>query len=698
MSGASISSVSSSARSAAGSTHAWYRSDVDGLRALAVLPVLLFHAEIPGFDAGFIGVDIFFVISGYVITGMILREISRDRFSLVNFFQRRIYRLFPALFLVIIATTILCALLLEPDSYRDFQNSAVAAYLSVANFYFNAQSGYFATATKDMPLLHFWSLAVEEQFYLVWPLALLVIAGRKWLAHLPAIIIGTILLSFELSISLLPDRLDSAFYLLPPRMWELMLGALIAALPAQILSTSIRNVIAALGLSAIIVGYVYIGPEHLFPGWVALWPTVGTALLIWSGHGIMTDQSNNLWLNRLLSWRPLVAIGLISYGLYLWHFPLLTLGRLYYVQPVPVIVNISLLLLSTMLAIISYRYYEAPIRVRGNAGQLPGAFKILFLGILLGGAVLWLGQIYVERQQTVPMATAALNEANNASQLSHGCHVSLTGSYLEKGQTTGDCRHGEIERGTILIWGDSHAAAIAHGFVEPIAKLGLNLEHITKSSCPPIQNVEMVNDSVFGSGNCAAFNSNMLDQRVSDSDIKAIILNGRWSPFTIGTGQHADKFTTSRLIEAGGKAGSIEKSRVLADKGLTQTISSIRKMRGDDFPVFLIKAVPEPGFLVPRCVDRYGRTGRDVSECLSMPILEFHQRSASSSKILQSVSNRFDNVILLEPESAFCDDKICRFEKNNALIYRDGNHLSKHGAELLASKWQIIIRDNIGKP
>src|ERR1700730_14791875 len=318
-----------------------YRRDIDGLRAIAILSVLGFHAAPRLMPGGFIGVDVFFVISGYLISGIILKALARDRFSFNDFYARRIRRIFPALIVVLLSVLSFGWLKLFPDEYTGLAKHVAAGSAYVSNFLLNKESGYFDTTAELKPLLHLWSLGIEEQFYILWPL-LLVLTWKyraQWL--LLVAIAGA---SFVLNVARLGSHPVATFYLLPTRLWELALGGILARaqLPGVTLPESFtrllhfggsfvrpdlaaaatrRRVGAALGLGLLAVSIGALDSHGLFPGWWAAGPTIGTLLLIAAGE--------DTWINRhVLGNQPMVFIGQISYPLYLWHWPLLSFTRI----------------------------------------------------------------------------------------------------------------------------------------------------------------------------------------------------------------------------------------------------------------------------------------------------------------------------------------------------------------------------------
>ena len=347
-----------------------YRPDIDGLRALAIIPVVLYHTEFSIFSGGFVGVDIFFVISGYLITFIISEEIKQDRFTITGFYERRIRRIFPALFTVVFFCSIVAAIIMLPEDFDDFGQSIVAATLFVANIFFLTESDYFGAAADTKPLLHTWSLSVEEQFYLIFPLVLLFIYkylhGRWRLVLLPAA-----LLSLILSISGVHFFPSATFYLIPTRAWELLLGSFFAlGLFPQMQSKQARNVTSLIGLALILWAIFFFSRLTPFPGWHALLPCVGAALIIYSG------ENGASIIGRLLSNRIIVFVGLISYSLYLWHWPIMVFEKQIFYETHSMYNAAAVVLLSIILAALSWRYVERPFRKKGTVKNRKKLFAV----------------------------------------------------------------------------------------------------------------------------------------------------------------------------------------------------------------------------------------------------------------------------------------------------------------------------------
>jgi peptidoglycan/LPS O-acetylase OafA/YrhL len=359
---------------------AQYRADIDGLRAIAVVLVLGFHAfpgRVPG---GFVGVDVFFVISGYLITGLILRELQQDRFSVARFYARRIRRIFPALAVLLVACLAAAAPLLGPSAYAQLGLHAAAGAAFVANLVLWAQSGYFAAGSDSLPLLHLWSLGVEEQFYLAWPLTLAVLFRRTRRLWVPLALIAAA--SLALNLYQVRASPDTAFYSPLTRFWELMTGALLAVGAERRLAPALRAAMSLGGVALVLVAALAFDGSQEFPGWRAVVPVSGTALSIAAG--------SEAWLNRrLLSLRAPVFVGLISYPLYLWHWPALSLLPLLdvaWTQRQELLLKLAALALASLLAWLTYRFVERPVRIekKGSTGALCAAMAVpLVAGLLV---------------------------------------------------------------------------------------------------------------------------------------------------------------------------------------------------------------------------------------------------------------------------------------------------------------------------
>lgn len=499
-----------------------YRREIDGLRALAVLPVILFHAGFKTFSGGFIGVDIFFVISGYLITSIILAELETGHFSFVRFYERRARRILPALFLVMLACLPFAWLWLLPSDVKNFSQSLIAVSGFYSNIFFYLKSGYFETAAEQLPLLHTWSLAVEEQYYVLFPI-FLVVTWRLGKASIVALLVAGSLASLAAAQwgSLIHPTFT--FYLLPTRGWELMIGAFAAFYLARKNPGDVGigrpglvdQAAAAIGL-ALIVGATFVFDKQTpFPGLFALVPIVGTALII-------LFASANTLTGRLLGNRVLVGVGLISYSAYLWHQPLFAFARHRAIEEPSNALYLGLAAAALGLAYLSWRYVERPFRKTGNIDRktvfrLSVAGSVFFVTMgLIGHLTNGLESIYVDGltkdQRTIYSYTRYFYMGPYRPE---GCHLQPEQNFRSFSSA---CQDVDSGKRTILVWGDSHSSELAVGLREVQG----NIIQYSSSWCAPVV------DTVFaGRPHCDEINRFVVRQieRLKPTDV---FLHANW--------------------------------------------------------------------------------------------------------------------------------------------------------------------------
>ncbi|MEM9127731.1 MAG: acyltransferase, partial [Pseudomonadota bacterium] len=442
-----------------------YRPEIDGLRAVAVVPVILFHAGFAPFAGGFVGVDIFFVISGYLITSIILKESAEGQFSIVKFYERRARRILPALFLVLLCCLPFAWIYLTPAEMRDFAQSLIGVATFSSNFLFWLESGYFDTAAELKPLLHTWSLAVEEQFYIIYPLIIMAAwrFGRHKVVWITAVIFVVSLIYSQWAALNTPS---AAFFLLPARAWELMIGAFAAFYLARedrrfALPDGANQVLSLLGIAAIALT-IAIYDEHVpFPGFYALLPTVGTVLII-----LCAQERTLVW--RVLSAPALVGIGLVSYSAYLWHQPLFVFARQRSLEEPSTLLMGILCIVTFALAYGTWLFVETPYRRKGVVSRAH-VFRFATVGIVGFAAIGLVGDVndgfkgrisqdYLDRLASQNAGQKARHEA-----VQNGiCHFSQRGKYRRIDEFTKNwacAPEGSGATGTaILVFGDSHGA------------------------------------------------------------------------------------------------------------------------------------------------------------------------------------------------------------------------------------------------
>lgn len=456
-----------------------YRRDIDGLRTVAVVPVVLFHGGYSAFSGGFVGVDVFFVISGYLITTIIASEVQAGTFSILRFYERRVRRIFPALFAMIAVTLAASAAILLPADFNRLGQSAIWASLFGANFFFWWTVDYFG-AHEIQPLLHTWSLAVEEQFYVVFPPLMVVVyrfLGTRWIWPLAAILAVSLAWSELVVQTAQPD----AFYLPHLRAWELMIGAVLAlgVLP-EVTGRALREAIGIIGLAMIAWAVVSYTDETVFPGLSALVPCAGAAAIIYAG------RSGDYLVGRILGVAPMVWVGLISYSLYLWHWPILQLAEYYNIVPLDDWQAAAAVAASFGAATLSYWVVERPFRrtTRNRAFVFASGTAMTASAIALGLVVFLTGGFPARFSPEAARYASMMDKELYFPIYDRGrCFLDYDQGAEDYDVTT--CAP-STDRPRILIWGDSFAANLYPGLKRNAERRGIDVVQYTATSCRPI--------------------------------------------------------------------------------------------------------------------------------------------------------------------------------------------------------------------
>ena len=629
-----------------------YRADIDGLRAIAVLAVLIFHAGLGPVSGGFIGVDVFFVISGYLITSIIVSEASRGEFSFAGFYERRIRRIIPALMTVIATSAVIGWYVLVPADYVDFARSAIAAAAFYSNFFFNDQAeDYFAPSADLQPLLHTWSLGVEEQFYLIAPFFILLLLGRlqrfrNWLVG------GVFLTSLAISVHGAQAGLPSAFYLLPSRAFELIIGMVLAlGLTPGIANRRLRQVAGVCGLGLIATAALLFTDDTPFPGFAALVPCLGAALLIHSGG------HRDTWVYRMLATRPMVVVGKISYSLYLWHWPLLAYARYTAVDPLTTQERLGLLGLAFVLSVGTYYCIEQPVRQRrvfatrrqvfaGGGVALVTCLAVTLAIVGTRGVSTRLSPDVAEFARSIPTKYA-------------------TASPCLKEFSNGTCAIGDTHDGlpSFMLWGDSHARMLSKAIEEAAAHRSLSGFVNTHSGCMPLRDLAEVQPGRFQ--RCLGA-SNAARKLVSLGSLEHTILAGRWIGFI------EKKKSDSKHVFRGPMA--------VQDFGreLRETVEMLRE---GGRSVTIVGPVPELQFNLPLAMTRAMMRGE--VEDFSIPRQVFE---ADQAPILEALSalDAMPRVRVLYPHLVLCNEVRCRTVEDGRPLYVDDDHLSPTGVKFIA--------------
>jgi peptidoglycan/LPS O-acetylase OafA/YrhL len=471
-----------------------YRADIDGLRAVAVIAVVVYHAFPKILPGGFIGVDVFFVISGYLITSLIVSDLDGAGFRFAEFYARRVRRIFPALIAVLFATLAAGVWIFLPSELSSLAKNTIASALFGANLMLLSESGYFDIAAHAKPLLHLWSLGIEEQFYLAWPLALWLTPRRWRTAIIAAVIIG----SFGLNIALVKPHPDATFYLPFTRVWELIVGAALVGL--SISSAKLREILSALSIAGGVTFYLF-DATIPFPGWAALVPVVGASLVI---------LSEGSFFNRTVLSHPIAMfMGRISYPLYLWHWPLLVFARFYFFRPLSVLETIALVIASVGLAWLTYEFIEKPIR----SGRL-GGVKTALIGMPAAAvfAVVTLVNplpLPDEIERFATLQTGSLEWRLHECMLVEGDRHFATSCI-------------DPERPLVALWGDSAAGALMPGLRDLQSQYRFGIAQFTVSGCPPL-----IVKASSAAQSCLDRNREAL-QRLAVARPKIVLLHSLW--------------------------------------------------------------------------------------------------------------------------------------------------------------------------
>jgi peptidoglycan/LPS O-acetylase OafA/YrhL len=499
-------------------SHTEHRRDIDGLRAVAVLPVVAYHVGIHAVPGGFIGVDIFFVISGFLITQVLIQDIHGDRFSLIRFYERRVRRILPALLAVLLLTFIVCARYSLPSELIDFSKSLIAAAASVSNIYFWRSGGYFAAPALTKPLLHTWSLAVEEQFYIFWPL-LLWFGLRLFKRHLLAATIVIIVVSLAVSAVGAFTSPESTFYLVHTRAWELLLGGV---LPLGAFARPIgpvwRNALAIAGLAVIIASVLAINSDMPFPGLLALPPCLGAFLIILAGR----DGAS--FAGRVLSWKPITFIGIISYSLYLWHWPLTVFQKNYALLMTggsDKSQKLVIIAWSLALASLSWKFIEQPFRVGSWRPSRPALFRYAGVGtglMIVLGAIAWSAGGFPARYTAQQLKIASYLDYDAGAMFRSGsCFIADNRSETFKPE----CLALDGSRSNYLLLGDSHAAELWAGLTSAYPKI--NFLQATAADCFPVTQHRLGEAS-----HCSHAIDDILHEFLAAHKVDMVLLSARW--------------------------------------------------------------------------------------------------------------------------------------------------------------------------
>lgn len=628
-----------------------FRPDIEGLRTIAVALVIFYHYQFPWITGGFVGVDVFFVISGFVITRMLQNKLATGNFSFADFYTRRVLRLVPV-FLLVSTVTFLC---ISPfyfdDDYYIFSKSWMAALIGLSNFYFFAElSQYFSPEAGTIPLLHTWSLAVEEQFYFFWPAAFLALATLAPRLRLALFAVAW-LAALALSVYLAHHHANAAYYLLPARIFELTLGAGVALFGAHAwrLRPWLAESLTLAGLTLILATALLLRSTSTFPGLNALWPTLGTALIIYAGMHRTTLVS------RALSIQPLVFLGGISYSLYLWHWPPVALLN-YQLIEIDWPIRLAMLAAIVPLSWLSYRFVENRFRYRRWSLK-----KTLGIFILIPLIAIWAAQVTIRTSDDISFRIPEerrelykIISQQNPADLFKRCFKGRPYEF----EQSGACIFGnrDAAQPDSMLIGDSHAMALL-GFVEElIADTDLSMLVVTRASTPFLLEEDM---RALDPDPTKAQRSAAL-QRYLEQRPMTVFVGAWWNAYLTKPGMH-EAF-----------------------------LRSIEWLLQQGHAVVMLEGVPElPSDMFAHCLLK----NMDSCEIDAGPVRE---RMAAFLALKQEMTQRWPELVWLQPAQVLCDATQCQTELDGLPLYRDDSHLNYLGAREIGRRYLFLPQLNPG--
>jgi peptidoglycan/LPS O-acetylase OafA/YrhL len=668
-----------------------FRGDLQGLRAIAVIFVLLFHAEIVGFQGGFIGVDIFFVLSGFLITKNLLdEEIRTGTISISAFYAKRLRRLLPASVLVLISTLILGYFYLPPVLIPDLTRDVSAATLYISNFSFAARAtDYFAANATPSPVLHFWSLSLEEQFYIFWPITVLLLSRTRFLARSTVRTFSaiTLIASLFFAVWLLPKSEPWAFFSLPTRAWQLALGALVATLVVKLekLNFKVAWLLSLIGLGAVLASGLFIRSAANFPGWIALLPTVGAALVIVGG-----TQHRKTFTWNLLNLPVMQYIGKISYSLYLWHWPLFVIPMISVGHALSLSSKLILIAITFALSILTEKFVEAKFRfgfLKRRKPMLTFFTSVLAMLVLISTSVGVRAEILnsshhsgSSKPLTLALSTSAtrpktidtkvpedlapsLFQAKNDHPAIYSDHCNVQVNQLP---TSAACIYGDTTSATtVALFGDSHAMAWFPALNEISIKNHWKLYSQTMSACGPPDLKQWNNSAAIIMENCPIWREAAIKRIIKAKPLFVLVTGTRAFAAVHDDGSIAKASENAGLWEPAMKR-TLEKFKTAGIKVIM--VSDVPYASGD--PVICLSAHPNSSLA---CTSPVG-TAIDASW------LDLERKVAT-----------FEKVSLIEPQMWVCPSDPCPVIIGNILIYLDGGHMTATFAAKLSAKLDLAI-------
>jgi peptidoglycan/LPS O-acetylase OafA/YrhL len=653
-----------------------YRTDIDGLRAFAVIAVLLYHSGIPGFEGGFIGVDIFFVISGFLISNTLLKNIDNTEFFLKDFYIRRIRRIIPPLFVIKIFVITVGVCIYDSKTFEALGKSVISSSIFLSNVYFWRTTGYFESEVYKNPLIHTWSLSLEEQFYLLFPLFLILI-NKYFKTKLVTIIILLITSSFIINLFGVKYYPSATYYLLPTRVWELLIGTILSF---KILPSSnnkiVKNTLFTIGISLLISSVNLINEHTMFPGYIVLLPILGVSIIIQNGINYTSSFQS------ILKTKIFIFIGKISYHLYLWHWPIISFYKYLKVTAWTNDDGFICILITLIMAYLTWRTIELPIK-KCEYKKISKKYialticMILLLPILLGFLIVWYNGM---PNRVKPKVTKIVNDASVDEhwEVQNIWEVNNSNGLFK----TNPPIVGEPETSpSFALIGDSHARALIPAYAKLSQLKHLSGYMITMSSTPPIIGTTIISTVNDNGINEHRYNYSVLQFLKNNIQIKTVVLAARWGSYINGHWKEK-KETPSYSIFYDNQNNKIENERGL-ELGTEAFIDSLIKLKKR---IVILTSVPEIGYDVPSIYWSSSILPSLIDFNEIRPTKnEYHERENKANKILEKIANN-KRLELIHIENVFYDhsNKAILMNKGK-ILYRDNNHLSKDGSIFLTN-------------
>ena len=664
-----------------------YRAEVDGLRAIAVLPVILFHAGCPGVSGGFLGVDVFFVISGYLISSILLDEFAGSRFDLLSFYERRARRILPLLFVVMAFTFPATYFLAPPETFASYLESLRATALFFSNVHFWQGIGYFNPNAEEQPLLHTWSLGVEEQFYILFPLLLWAV-WRFARRHLLIVFTVFLIAGFAICLLQVSQSKDAAFFLLHARAWELIAGVIVALLERKMDFVALRSrrlaqALATAGLAIILTAVFMVSNADNVPGWLTLCPVGGTALVL-----LFADKTGLA--GRLLTAKPVVAFGLVSYGAYLWHHPLFAFARLYEINQPRLLTMLVLSILAVILAVLTYFLVEKPFRDRKRMSpSVILALTPLAILTVVATAEVGLRQNWPDSR----FAPALLAKISPLLHKTENCDWISPVPDIPEIQF---CRLGEVNAlHPVILWGDSHAQALVGEFDKALARKGWSGIYVNTNKCLRVPGIYDFNSKINQAAKECLVKHEAALRTIARLKPRAIVVNMRWTlrlfpvpgaGTTVGfdNGEGGVEVESDRRLAALGPDGNWSLDVEAKAEAVNVFFGQLTSLA----PLVVVGPVPEVGWHVGnrnfKSMVLHHETMPDINTSHDL----FKLRNQSALAILDKVS-KGKALTLVEPSSMFCNTMLasrCVAQHNGISYYADDDHLSQTGARMVVDQ------------